>query len=184
MENKLFLISGTSGVGKTTIAYKLMEQIPNLKRLVTYVTREARPGEVDGVDYHFVTVEQFKQKLADGDFFENAEHYGNYYGNSLKDLEKIWDDGNTAMAVLDVKGVNSTKAKFPNAKSIFILPDNLENLKKRIRQRPMSDEAFEKRWELIPEEMKQADSYDFQVVNEEGKVEQATAKIKQIINGS
>ena len=184
MNNKLFLISGTSGVGKTTIAYKLLEQMPNLERLVPYVTREPRPGEKDGEDYHFVSRNEFEKKLQAGEFFEHDEHYGNWYGNSRKDLEAIWQNGKIAMSLLDVNGVRSTKAIFPKAKSIFILPDNLENLKGRIRQRPMTDEAFEKRWIKVPGELKQADEYDFKIVNEEGKVDEATNKVKEIIENN
>src|SRR3989339_2161064 len=105
--NKLFLLSGTSGVGKTTIAYKLLEQMPDLKRLVTYVTREPRPGGEDGNDYHFVTREEVEKRLAAGEFFEHDEHYGNWYGNSRKDLDSIWAGGKIAITLLDVNGVRT-----------------------------------------------------------------------------
>jgi len=179
--NKLFLLSGTSGVGKTTVAYKLLEQLPNLKRLVTYVTREPRPGETNGIDYHFVSREEFEKRLAAGEFFEHDEHYGNWYGNSRKDLEKIWADDHLALAVLDPNGVRSIKKIFPEAKTIFIEPDNLDNLKNRIRQRPMTDEAFEKRWVKVLEELKEATSYDFRIVNAEGKLDEAVEQVKNII---
>ncbi|OGF38138.1 guanylate kinase [Candidatus Falkowbacteria bacterium RIFOXYC2_FULL_48_21] len=179
--NKLFLLSGTSGVGKTTIAYKLLEQMPDLKRLVTYVTREPRPGEVDGIDYHFVTREEFEKRLAAGEFFEHDEHYGNWYGNSRKDLDAIWAGGKIAITLLDVNGVRTIKKIFPEAKTIFVEPDNLENLKGRIRQRPMTDEAFEKRWAKVQEEMKEAADYDFRVVNAEGKLDKAVERVRNII---
>ena len=179
--NKLFLLSGTSGVGKTTIAYKLLEQMPDLKRLVTYVTREPRPGEVDGIDYHFVTREEFEKRLAAGEFFEHDEHYGNWYGNSRKDLDAIWAGGKIAITLLDVNGVRTIKKIFPEAKTIFVEPDNLENLKGRIRQRPMTDEAFEKRWAKVQEEMKEATDYNFRVVNAEGKLDEAVERVKNII---
>ena len=179
--NKLFLLSGTSGVGKTTIAYKLLEQMPDLKRLVTYVTREPRPGEVDGIDYHFVTREEFEKRLAAGEFFEHDEHYGNRYGNSRKDLDAIWAGGKIAITLLDVNGVRTIKKIFPEAKTIFVEPDNLENLKGRIRQRPMTDEAFEKRWAKVQEEMKEAADYDFRVVNAEGKLDKAVERVRNII---
>ena len=179
--NKLFLLSGTSGVGKTTIAYKLLEQMPDLKRLVTYVTREPRPGEVDGIDYHFVTREEFEKRLAAGEFFEHDEHYGNWYGNSRKDLDAIWAGGKIAITLLDVNGVRTIKKIFPEAKTIFVEPDNLENLKGRIRQRPMTDEAFEKRWVKVQEEMKEAADYDFRVVNAEGKLDKAVERVRNII---
>ena len=182
--DKLFLLSGTSGVGKTTIAYKLLDQMPNLKRLVTYVTREPRPGETDGIDYHFVTRAEFEKRLAAGEFFEHDEHYGHLYGNSRHDLETIWSERKVAIIILDVNGVQTIKKIFPEAKTIFIAPDNLENQKKRIRLRPMSDEAFDKRWNKVQEELRKADSFDFQIINEEGKVEEATAKVKFIIENN
>lgn len=181
MRNKLFLLSGTSGVGKTTIAYKLLEQMPNLKRLVTYVTREPRPGEVNGVDYHFVTREDFEKRLAAGEFFEHDEHYGNWYGNSRKDLDAIWAEGKTAITLLDVNGVRTIKKIFPEAKTIFLEPDNLENLKSRIRRRPMTDEAFAKRWVKVLEELKEAANYDFRIVNAEGRLDEAVGKVKNIL---
>jgi len=181
LSNKLFLLSGTSGVGKTTIAYKLLEQMPYLKRLVTYVTRDPRPGEVDGIDYHFVTREEFEKRLAAGEFFEHDEHYGNWYGNSRKDLDAIWAEGKSAISLLDINGVRTIKKIFPEATTIFIEPDNLENLQGRIRQRPMTDEAFAKRWEKVQEEMKEAAGYDFRVINAEGKLDEAVEKVKSII---
>ena len=181
---KLFLISGTSGVGKTTIAYKLLEQMTNLERLVTYVTREPRPNEKDGEDYHFISRDEFEQKIQNKEMFEHDEHYGNYYGNSKKDLDAIWKKENIALILLDINGVRTVKSIFPEAKSIFILPDNLENLKKRIRQRPMTNEAFEKRWEKVQEELKTADEYDFKVINTEGKLDEAVANTKDIINNN
>ncbi len=184
MDKKLFLISGTSGVGKTTIAYKLLEQMPNLERLVTYVTREPRPNEKNGEDYHFISRTEFEQKLANNEMFEHDEHYGNLYGNSRKDLEDIWQQGKIALILLDVNGVKTVQSVFPEAKSVFILPDNLDNLKNRIRQRPMTDEAFAKRWEQVQEELKLADSYDFQLINEEGKIDQAVKKAKAIIENN
>lgn len=184
MNNKLFILSGTSGVGKTTIAYKLLEQMPNLRRLVTYVTREPRPGETNGIDYHFIPREEFEQRLAANEFFEHDEHYGHLYGNSRKDLEAIWQQGRIAIILLDVNGARTIKNIFPEAKTIFVTPDNLDNLQKRIRQRPMTEEAFAKRWEKVQEELRQADYFDFRIINEEGKIEAAVQKVKLIIENN
>ena len=180
MGNKLFLLSGPSGVGKTTIAYKLLEQMTNLERLVTYVTREPRPNEKDGEDYHFISRQEFEEKIKNNEMFEYDEHYGNFYGNSRTDLEKIWQQNKIAIILLDVNGVETVKNIFPKSKSIFLLPDNLENLEKRIRQRPMSEEAFIKRWEQVEKELKQADDFDFKVINEQDKIEEAVKKVQII----
>lgn len=182
--NKLILLTGPSGVGKTTIARALLKAMPNLQRLVTYTTREPRPNEQNGVDYNFVSKDEFKEKLTNNEFFESAEVYGNFYGNSRKDLEKIWRAGKICLAVLDVQGVESVKKIFPEAKTIFILPDNLENLKKRIRERPMSDEAFANRWKKVEEEMGKAEAFDFQIVNKQNAAEETAAAVKKIIENA
>jgi len=180
--NKLYLVTGPSGVGKTTIANELLGLGLMLKRLVTYTTRLPRPNEVNGVDYNFVSIDEFQQKKSDNEFFENAEVYGNFYGNSRKDLEKLWADGFNALMVLDIQGVKTIEQIIPEATSIFIKPDSLENLKSRILRRPMSEDAFKKRWAKVELEMAQAHECDFMVTNEEGKLEEAVNTIKRIIS--
>ncbi len=180
---KLFLLSGTSGVGKTTIAYRLLEEMPNLARLVTYISREPRPNEKNGEDYHFISRQEFENKIANGEMFEYDEHYGNYYGNSKEDLEKIWKQNKIALILLDINGVKTIKKTFPEAKTIFITPDNLENLKRRIRQRPMTDEAFAKRCEQIEKELQESAKFDFIITNNEGELDSTVKKVKEILNG-
>src|SRR3989339_219646 len=100
MENPLFIITGPSGVGKTTVGMEILKQMPNVQRVVTYVTRQPRPGEQNGIDYNFISVEEFLKRRDNGDFFEHDEHYGHFYGNSQNDLEKIWQNGKIAMMLL------------------------------------------------------------------------------------
>lgn len=181
MPNKLFLLSGPSGVGKTTIAHDLLKQLPNLERLVTYTTREPRPNEMSGVDYHFISREEFEKKIKNNEMFEYDEHYGNLYGNSRRDLEKIWQDEKIALMVLDVNGVKTAKKYFPEAKTLFILPDTLANLELRIRKRPMNEEEFKKRWASVQKELLEADQYDFQIINKENQIAEAVMAVKNII---
>ena len=101
---KLILLTGPSGVGKTTVALELLKAYPELERLVTFVTRPPRPGENDGVDYHFVDDERFDEMKMNGDLFEHDAHYGYNYGNSRKELERIWQSGKMALMVLDING--------------------------------------------------------------------------------
>ena len=169
-------MSGVSGVGKTSIAYELLKLMPNLKRLVTYVTRQPRPNETNGTDYNFISREEFQKKLANNEFFEHDEHYGNYYGNSAVDLQNIFEQNKIALILLDPFSVKKIKNIFPKAKTIFIEPDNLENLKKHIRQRPMSDEAFNIRFAEVKKEMTIANTFDFRIINEENKLAEAVQK--------
>ncbi|MEK7512445.1 MAG: guanylate kinase [Patescibacteria group bacterium] len=181
MPNELFLLSGPSGVGKTTIAQELLKQLPNMERLVTYTTRPPRPNEQSGVDYHFISAEEFEEKISNNEMFEYDEHYGNLYGNSRHDLDEIWQNNKIALMVLDVNGVKTAKKYFPEAKTIFVLPDTLPNLEGRIRNRPMTEEAFKKRWAMVHPELAEADQYDFQVVNQENQLAEAVQAVKNII---
>lgn len=181
MTSALFIITGPSGVGKTTVGMELLKQMPNMQRVVTYTTRHPRPTEKNGVDYNFIKVEKFLKRRDTGDFFEHAEVYGNFYGNSRNDLEKIWKNNQVALMIVDVQGAKTIRAFFPHAKTIFILPDNNENLAKRIKRRPMSDEAFTQRWIAVQEELNYADVCDFTVINEEGAIDKTVQKIKEYI---
>ncbi|MBI5077041.1 guanylate kinase [Candidatus Falkowbacteria bacterium] len=180
--NKLILLTGPSGVGKTTVALALLAAMPNLQRLVTYTTRAPRPNEKNDVDYHFVSAEKYQAKLDAGDFFEHAEVYGHLYGNCRQKLKQIWDNEKIALMVLDIQGVRTIEKIIPEAISIFLFPDTLENLKKRIRARPMSDEDFEKRLQKVEQELAEAENCDFQVINEEGKMDETVIKVKTIIS--
>ncbi|MBI5254365.1 guanylate kinase [Candidatus Falkowbacteria bacterium] len=181
MTNTLFIITGPSGVGKTTVGLALLKQMPNMHRVVTYTTRQPRPNEKNGIDYNFIKVEEFLNRKDKGDFFEHAEVYDNYYGNSREDLEKIWKSNNVALMIVDVQGAKTIRTVFPQAKVIFILPDNNENLAKRMKQRPMNNEAFTQRWAAVQEELNYADMCDFTVINEEGAISKTVQEIKKYI---
>ena len=179
---KLYLITGPSGVGKTTVAHELLKTYPNMERLITFVTRPPRPGEVDGIDYHFINEEQFDDMKQNGDLFEHDAHYGYNYGNSRKELERIWQAGKIPLMVLDINGVKSVEKIIPEAVSIFIKADSMEHLRARIQKRPMSEADFEKRWSKVTSEMDQAHECDFMITNEEGKLDEAVESIRRIIN--
>lgn len=181
MENKLILVTGPSGVGKTTIAYALLKEMPELERLITFTTREKRPNEKDGLDYHFISNEAFEERIENGQMFEYDKHYGYWYGNSKEDLEKIWKDNKIAMMVLDLQGVKTVLKVFPEATSIFLVPDTLDNLEKRIKQRPMSQEDFEKRWNKATGEMAESKVCTYQVENAEDELEKTITEVKEII---
>jgi len=181
MENKLILITGPSGVGKTTIAYALLKDMPELKRLVTFTTRKKRPNEKDGIDYHFISNKAFEDRINNGQMFEYDKHYGYWYGNSKEDLDKIWKDEKIAMMVLDLAGVKTVLQSFPKATAIFLIPDTLDNLKKRILQRPMSQIDFDKRWSKANSEMKEAETCNFIIKNTENQVKKTISEVKSLI---
>ncbi len=181
MLNKLFILSGPSGVGKTSLANYLIKTLPQLQRLVTYTTRPPRPNETTGTDYHFVSKETFIQKISAGEFFEYDEHYGNFYGNSKKDLQKIVDSGKVVLLLLDPQVSLKIKKAFPDVQTVFIAPDNLENLANRIRQRRTNEDDFQKRWQFVTEELALQKDFDLVVINAENKLLEAGEEIAEFI---
>lgn len=181
MKNKLILLTGPSGVGKTTVAQSLLKELPNLERVVTITTREPRPNEKNGVDYYFISRDEFENRIKNGQMFEYDEHYGYFYGNSREELEKIWAKNKIALMVLDLSGVKTVLKTFPKATSIFLIPDTLNNLKQRILQRPMSDEDFRKRWTKATAEMEESTVCTHQMENAENAIENTINKVKSII---
>ena len=183
MKNKCFLISGVSGVGKTTVAYEIVKKDPRVEKVITSTTRHIRPNEKDGIDYSFYTKEEFKEMLNRGDFFEHLEVYGNLYGSEKKEVERIFNSGHIPLFVCDTQGIENLSQAIQNLVTIFIVPDSLDNLRKRIEQREGSFiDDTEKRLKQVQEEMKMADSCDYKVVNKQGELEETVNEVLNIIN--
>ncbi len=176
---KIFIISAPSGTGKTTVARKVLEQIPDLVRVVTYTTRQPRPGEVDGQDYRFISKEEFETKIEEGYFLEYANVYGNYYGTPKKDIEKLISAGKDVLLIIDVQGAFKVKSLIPEAVSIFLLPPSFEELKRRIEGRGYVDKNLEKRLQTAKEEIPCARYFDYIVIND--FLNNAVEKVKAII---
>jgi guanylate kinase len=132
---KLFVITGPSGSGKTSVALELLRLYPSLKKLVTCTTRPPRPGETDGVDYNFLTADQFAAGVAAGDFFEWAKVYEHSYGNRTRDLEKLLVENFDVLMVVDIQGAQTIKHKRPEAELICILPASTDELLSRLQKR-------------------------------------------------
>lgn len=181
MGNNLFIITGPSGVGKTTVAHELLKQNPKLKKLITYTTRHPRPNEKNDRDYHFITPEQFEKKIQTNDFFEYAQVYNDYYGNSFSDLKLFWDQGYDVLMVVDIQGADKIKSTIPQSKVIFLCPENFSQLEKRLQERKMTKNDYEKRIQTAENEMKRANQYDFQIINQENQLPQTLHKIQEII---
>lgn len=162
----LFVLSAPSGTGKTTVAEKLLEICPRLKRVVTATTRPKREGEVHGRDYIFMDVEEFKSKIEEGYFLEYAEVYGNYYGTPKDQIVEREEKGFDSLLVIDVQGASSVKASYKDCTLLFLMPPSLEELRRRLLSRGYGRENLEKRIKKAEEEIACAKYFDYIVINE------------------
>ena len=182
MSEKLFIISGPSCAGEDSIIKGLENYFP-IERVVTTTTRERRPGEIDGIDYYFISKEKFREKLESNEFFEYAEQYnGNFYGVTFAEIGRVKSSARVGIWKIEYKGVISAKKVMPDIKAIFINAP-LEVLAARMRRRDYAtDEYIEERMAYTREWLKHTDIYDYTVVNEEGKLLDAVAEVASIIN--
>ncbi len=166
MKGSLYIIAAPSGAGKTSLVSKLIEQDQHIQVSVSTTTRAARPGEQDGVNYHFVSVEQFQQQVSEGDFLEHAEVFGNYYGTSLSAVNNMLEKGKDVILEIDWQGARLVREQIANTISIFILPPSLGELRKRLTGRGTdSDDVIEERMSKAIDEMTHYDEFDFVVIN-------------------
>ncbi len=180
MSGRLVILSGPSGVGKDSVLDRWKTADPRVVRVVAYCTRAPRSGEVDGVDYHFVTRQQFMAKAEAGDFLEYKEVHGNLYATPLKDMEALLADGRIAVLKIDVQGALSVMEKRDDAISIFLLAPSAEELERRIRKRGTDDEAtIQKRLKNARDEIALSDRYQHRVVNDD--LDRAVAEIMEIV---
>ena len=176
----LIVLSGPSGVGKDTVLQRLQEVCPRIERCVTCTTRAPRPGEVPGVDYNFIGVEEFKRMIEEGKFLEYAQVHLDLYGTPLSSVNEIREEGNDAILKIDVQGGLTVKQKVPDAIMIFVAPPSMEELENRLRARHTdSDEALAKRLQDARREIEQMPMYDYLVLNDE--IESAVEKLRCII---
>lgn len=181
MPSKIFVISAPSGTGKTTIARKLKEELPEIELIVSYTTRKPRPEEKDGVNYHFITETQFQKMVEEDAFAEWAQVYENYYGTPKKEILEGLAKGKKVLLTLDTQGARSIIKKFPDAVLIGILPPSIKEQERRIRNRKgLSEQEIKKRLISAREErqilMKE---YHFRLVNK--NLESTVNKIRNII---
>ena len=178
-KGKLFVISGASGVGKSTVLKRVMEGREDLSFSVSATTRQARPGEEDGVHYYFVSQEKFQQMIAENAFLEYDKHAANYYGTPEFQVEEKLQKGSV---ILDIEpaGAKIVKGKRPDCVLIFIMPPSQEELERRLRGRgDTSEEQIQVRQARVAWEMEQSKQYDYVVIND--RVEACAEEILQII---
>ncbi|NLM83860.1 MAG: guanylate kinase [Clostridiales bacterium] len=177
---RLFIISAPSGTGKSTVIKRLMETCKDLYFSVSATTRPARPGEVHGVSYYFITHEEFEKHIRQNDFLEYAEYVGNYYGTLKAPVISRLEEGKDVILDIDVQGCKQIIAAMPEAITIFLVPPSMEELENRLRTRGTeSEERMRNRLIRAKAEMLEKDSYDYVVVNDE--VDKAVAEILEIM---
>lgn len=168
---RLVIISGPSGAGKTSIVKGLLEKSPlPFHMSVSATTRPARPGERDGVDYHFFTDKQFQAKRENNEFLECYEVFGRgyWYGTIREDVERDLNQGKWVILEIDVNGMRQVKQQFPDAISVFVRPDSLSELERRLRdRRTENEETIQRRLEVAKAEWKSKDEYMFDVINDQ-----------------
>jgi guanylate kinase len=181
----LVIISGPSGVGKDTIidAMRLRPHDPAYHYVVTCTTRARRPGEVDGIDYQFMSREAFDEERAAGGFLESNEVHGNWYGTPRSQVRDALEAGHDVILKIDVQGAQVVKTKVPGALLIFLIPPSLQDLFERLRSRATETaDELELRQRNAAIELARQEDYDYVVTNETGQVERTAIRIDEIID--
>ncbi len=186
----LFILTASSGTGKTSLVKALLETTDNLAVSISHTTRQPRPAEKNGIHYHFSTVEEFKNKINNGEFLEYAKVFDNYYGTAKSSVKQLLDEGNDVILEIDWQGALQVKEMFYNGQladltdeldMIFILPPSRDSLRERLSKRGQdSEDVIEKRLAGAITEMQQYDKFDYLVINDD--FNQALSALKTIIN--
>ncbi|HJV06477.1 MAG TPA: guanylate kinase [Chromobacteriaceae bacterium] len=179
----IFIVVAPSGAGKTSLVAALLAAEPTVELSVSYTTRAPRAGEVNGQHYHFVDRATFESMIADGDFLEYAEVYGNYYGSSASWLKGRLDGGRDILLEIDWQGAQQVRKVFPDALSVFIMPPSMQELERRLRGRATdSEEVIARRMAEARAEIAKATEYDYILVND--NFESACADLVSIVRAA
>lgn len=166
MQGSLYIISAASGAGKTSLVSKLLERDSTIKVSISTTTRAPRPGEEEGVNYHFVSVAEFQKLEHEGEFLECAQVFDNFYGTSKAAVEKLLSEGKDVILEIDWQGAQQVRQLMPDAISIFILPPSLSELERRLTGRATDDaEVIQRRMTAAVAEMSHYDEFDYLVIN-------------------
>ncbi len=179
---KLFVISGSSGVGKGTVLKGFLSRHPNFMLSISCTTRSPREGEINGVNYFFIAKEEFQNCIDNDKFLEWAEFAGNRYGTKKKYIQQCLAEGKDIILEIDTQGALQVKKKMPEAVLIFICPPSIEALENRLRGRHTEDEAtIQKRLQEVKTELERAENFDYKVVNDD--LDKAIGDLEKIIYG-
>ncbi|MEA4911320.1 MAG: guanylate kinase [Oscillospiraceae bacterium] len=166
-ERRLVVVSGPSGCGKDTVVRRLMAQRKDVFLSVSCTTRKMRAGEADGVDYYYISEEEFLRRVRENRMLEYTKYAGNYYGTPLDELRQKLCGDNTVVLIIEVEGAMNVKRIFPDSLCVFIVPPSLEALEQRLRQRSTEpEEDIRARLEIAQRELTQLNFYDVSIVND------------------
>lgn len=164
----LYTVSAPSGAGKTSLVKALVDNNPCVRVSVSHTTRDKRPGEVDGINYHFIDKDSFLAMMGEADFLEHAQVFNNYYGTSQAWVEKTQDEGVDVILEIDWQGAEQVRRIMPNAVSIFILPPTLEALRQRLNNRGQDDsDIIEQRMSEASNEISHYPEANFIIINDD-----------------
>jgi guanylate kinase len=165
---QLFIVSAPSGTGKTTLVERLVQEMPDLVLSRSFTSRTPRDGEADGVDYNFISRDQFQTMIAAGDFLEHADVFGNFYGTSAGETERVLASGRDLVLVIDVQGARQVRLRGFECVGVFVLPPSFDVLEQRLRRRSKdSDAAITRRLDVARAEVAAVAEYDYVVINDE-----------------
>jgi guanylate kinase len=177
---KVFVITGPSGVGKGTLISRLLERVPGLELSVSATTRAPREGEVDGVDYHFLSAEEFDRRADAGDFLEFATYSGNRYGTLRSEVRRSLDAGRSVVLEIEVQGARQVRAAMRESVQVFIAPPDPSVLRERLLQRGTDGpEAIDARLEVAEQELAAQDEFPHRIVNDD--LDRAAAELEGIV---
>ena len=176
----VFIISAPSGSGKSTLVHRLLASKPNLVFSISFTTRPPRPQERDGVDYKFISREDFEARVAKDEFLEHADVFGNYYGTHRGALDRARAEGKDLLLDIDVQGARQLKSRLPEAVTIFVLPPSREILEQRLRARSQDSEAvIQRRLKGAAEEVRNYKQYDYLLINRE--IDRSVTRLESIV---
>ena len=177
---QLFIVSAPSGTGKTTLVERLVQCVPDLRMSRSYTSRPGRPGEQDGVDYNFITREQFETMVREGLFLEWADVFGNFYGTSAADTESMLARGEDVVLVIDVQGARQVRSRGIETIGIFVLPPSAGVLEQRLRGRSKdSEEQIRRRLQVASVEVDEYAQYEYVVINDQ--IDAAVGRLQSIV---
>lgn len=178
----LLIVSGPAGSGKGTVVNELVSSHENIALSVSATTRQPRPGEKNGVHYHFITREEFEKRISNGEILEYTTYCDNYYGTPLKEVNEALDSGKDIILEIEVDGAMQVKKKLPDAITVMLTPPDKEILEARLRARGTeTDEVILWRLARAKEEIALMPDYDYSVVNEDGKIKECADLIYSIL---